>query len=646
MNSTTKVHKCQFSGWRPAEITSMSYNTENRCLAVGHIDGSIDLWSMENQFFYQTSFGGSKYDDKVVKLMWINLENKNILVTVSEYKINLWDYDTFTLLNSLNTENGAIKTASYNSKKKLLVTATTDSMVQLYKFKESKKSFKYYKSFSKIASGSLPTSIEWCPDHKHIVCGTDSDLNYFNIENMELENSVHLANITAIRILDQDGTVACGHSTGFISIVEVKFGSVLQEFRNLHAAVRCIKVCNNDTFYASGDDPTLVLFSKKDDKWFSNGLHRRHTHDVRDIEIINDFLVTGGVSGQLIFFDHLTFTKLKTKTLKHNPYPLNRNYAITLESNPILLIESVRNTIHLWSLGNADIPQIDLPNGCFLPPSKNVKKILQFESKQSQFIESIDISRNGKYFAYSTSTKAMLYRIDGGGETTTNYSIKSIKLPEIEAGSIKFTADSNHLIIASKANQISIYNIETSSVNIIKNNNILTTSNKSNEIAKVLNMELSGDGQFLAIFDSLNIVSIFNIKTQLILVSLLIHFPSKMSFCNRNDKLVIVTPYDYIVYDPIKKKTNFKKQSPRSPIIAITRNPNNIEESILWSQDGIAMAPLNNENMDYRYQTYFNSVIYAQSTLSNDMVVLELPYDQQILPTLPPAIKLKKFGEI
>ncbi len=46
-----KIHHCKFFEWMPSMITSISFNSNNKYLAVGYQNGNIELRSEKNNWF-------------------------------------------------------------------------------------------------------------------------------------------------------------------------------------------------------------------------------------------------------------------------------------------------------------------------------------------------------------------------------------------------------------------------------------------------------------------------------------------------------------------------------------------------------------------------------------------------------------------
>jgi len=648
----TKLHKCSFSSWRPSAINCMSYNDDLGYIAVGRDDSTVEIWSLEKNFFLFTTLGGSKFDSPIISVAWLkDSKDNSIILSVSENKLTLWDLNTLSIIKELGTI-GNIKAASFNSTLNLLSVITNDC-VQLYSYNED--TIQYQSSFPKI-SNSIPTFITWANDHKTILCGTSNQLVVFKLESMRSILNVSTEYITSIGVLS-DKHIACGFNNGFLSIIDFEFGSVVQEFRNLHAPIRAIQVtADGNKMFVGGDEANIVSYLNVNGRWVPNGQHKRDTHDIKCMTMIGSMLISGGVSTKIIFYQSETFANLLGASYaKHSQYPKN-SFAIS-QTNPILLIESSKTSLHLWSLGEPDTesdltPQQDTPNGTYLPLSRKTKKLLQFESKNPLFIENLDISSNGKYFTYSNRLNTFLYSIETNSNSN-QISIKKIQLPEQlnNCCIAKFTKDSTNLVLASSnSDKIYIYNIEKETINQSKsenNNDEDENNNINNRKAKVIQMEIDSCGQYCAIIDSMKQVIVYDIA------NLSTTTPFKLPSFSSTPTLLFFHPqfpiiYTYssfslIGYDVRQLKMVNSIDSTNQPVNFITNNPNDSNELLLWSRNSLLKVSKIQVSNYTVSDASFDEVIFAAQS-QNDIVIVDLPYNEQVLPSLPEAIKTKKFG--
>ncbi|EGC31258.1 hypothetical protein DICPUDRAFT_89722 [Dictyostelium purpureum] len=382
--TSTKLHQCSFSGWLPKSISSISYNNEKNLVAVGREDSSIDVFIRDGQeLVLLKTLGGSKFDFPIISTVWLKLSNeKLVLLSIMENKFVMWDIDSYTIIQELNTI-GTVKDTSYNHNLNLLAVCTTDSIVRIYNFDGEK--IDYQSSFPTITD-SKSNVIEWGIDQKTIIVGCTNQLVLFKVDSLRSVLNVTTDNIISLKPLS-DNTVVCGFINGFVSIFDIGFGSIIQDFRNLHAPVRAIQVSKNfQQFYASGDESIVVSYNKSGDKWAPSGQHRRDSHDIKCLEITDKYLISGGNSTQIIFYDLQNFTSLKNNNnyQRFKSYPSSNTISITNNKTlPILLVEASRHQINLWSLGDSKEQQdsLDLPNGTPLAITDKTKKLLQLESK-------------------------------------------------------------------------------------------------------------------------------------------------------------------------------------------------------------------------------------------------------------------------
>ncbi|KYR02670.1 WD40 repeat-containing protein [Tieghemostelium lacteum] len=653
MKNQSLVHKCSFLSYKPSEIISIASNDNINLVAVACTDSTISLYTSCNsngKLSLIATIGGSKFQSKIIGIQWlINSKKQNILLSVTEDKIYQWDIQSLSIVQTLNTMNASVVGMSFNQKNNQLVTCSLDSHIHIYKY--SHDLFEYTKSFPRSSQASSPTTVEFSSfDNETILVGTNKELLVLDTNTMTTKSNIPNINITALRILDTT-TAALGTIKGEILIVEYKFGSILQSFKHHIAPVRSIVLFEETTIFASGDDPTMLSLSYSAKKWNLNGVHRHETHDIRSLAISNKFIVSGGVSTKLITQNAPSFASLKdTKFNTTFQHALN-NVAISSQS-PILLIESHKTSLHLWSLGTANYhPSKTVPpNGTNLSLNQIPQKLIQLESKFSEFIECVDISKNGQYFAYSTRSKIQFYHLD-----IDNIKIKKITLPfeehSIPISFIKFTNDSKYLVMGSNSNTIYLYDIESQNNIEISKPVSLDTQLLNN---RVLSIETNNQN-IAAIYDSsIGSISIFNLNEQKFKYMLpkLDDRILKITFIDANSSILnIVTENQLIAYNVDELKTIYSVALPSNePVVQLTKNPNNDNELMIWYPNVTFKANLNvnpskPKNIFTRIEA-LSSVNYVATTDDNEMVVSQLDFIDKVLPTLPPAIKyVKRYGQ-
>ncbi|KAN0032721.1 hypothetical protein ACTFIV_006641 [Dictyostelium citrinum] len=660
--NSSKVHHCSFSSWLPKPIASISYNQENNLIAVSRQESPVEIWIKNDQeLILLKTLGGSKFDLPIISTIWLN---KTILLSTFENKFVIWDISSYSIIQELNSI-GTVRGVSFNRLLNLLAVCTHDSNVRLYNFKTDDNELEYQSSFPSISDSKINT-VQWALDQKTILVGCQNQLVVFKVDSLRSSLTITTDNIVSLTSLNND-TVACGFTNGFISIIDIKFGSIVQDFRNLHAPVRSIQVNKKgDQFFASGDEATVVSYNRSNgNKWAFSGQHRRDSHDIKCLEITNTHLISGGNSTQMIFYDLSNFSSLSnTNGLTPNYFrckslPLSNTIAITSStSSQILLIESSRHQINIWQLGstNENNDNLDLPNGTHLNLSKKTKKLLQFESKNSQNIDNVDISNNGEYFCFSTRLETKLYSIQKKQENSDSIIIKKIELPEeVQSSNIaKFSKDSKSLILAKNSDEIYQFNLESTQVNIVYKKEQNEDEDK-NKIKNIVLMKVDNNNNNLAVIDSMNQVLVYKINNNNKEVPTklpnLNTIPTELFFStsSSSSSLYIGTIDSVLLFDTksLKIKSSKKLQGNNKSVKFITENPNNSNELLIWTQNEQFKVnkDLSNEQQLIKAGSSFSEVIFvSQSGNQGDLVLLDLSFIDKVLPKLPEAIKLKKFG--
>eukprot|EP01133_Synstelium_polycarpum_P007745 gene7745-9077_t len=633
------VHRCKFISWRPSGITAIAKNEELNMIAVGREDSTVELWTLTGQFYMIASMGGSKFAGQVLGIEWHAYKGSNRLITITQDHIYQWDVDSMHQVQSLSAFGGDIKAFALSDDKTMLATATTNMVVNTYKINDDG-NIEYNRSFPRITEGSL-ACLAWCRDNVHVIAGTGAELIVYSTATMASTMSISTREITALCVLDAN-TVMVGHATGHIAVRELKFGSQSSESRHVIGAVRTIALNNSgDTVFASGDDHSIIKMTRTSaGSWAFNGLHRRHTHDVRAIVVVDDELIlSGGIDTVIGVQSVANFTKVQSTSFRHLSMPSVALMATTpaTSSSPPMMMEASRSSIALWALGSTDQsylkPGLALPNGSHLPVTQEARKLVQFDIKDKEYIRSIDLSADGSHFAYSTTARTMLYELTLIDALVT---IKRIAtLPA--ADRIRFTPDSTHLILGADTSILS----HDIAQNISKH---ISNTPKDKQKVSVLHMAIDSTGKFVAIVDSVNSTSVFDLEKQKHVISLPNSVTiSAIAFHPTESVLYTATMTDLHVFNvKTLKNTNLVPHRSTQPIRQITQNPSNESQLMMWTQCNAITANWKSPDQ-LSFKNLFPDMFYASVTQVGTAIG-ELSYIEQVVPDLPESLKLKQFG--
>ncbi|GAM25113.1 hypothetical protein SAMD00019534_082880 [Acytostelium subglobosum LB1] len=650
MTTPAVVHRCRFSSWRPSAITAIATNDDGTLAAIGRDDSTIEIWSIGSKHYIHTAtLGGIKFDGKVIKLMFTTVQNTPRLVSMTEDHIYLWDYDTMTQVQSLSSFGGDMVDGAISHDGQVIAVASSSLVVHLYRFNDDGR-IEFSRSFQRVTEGTL-RCVAWGLDDKILTVGTDTDLIVYELATMSVRFSAHSSNITAICVVSKDA-VACGHESGLVTIHDLQFGSLLHEFRQLISAVRSIVIRGKKKFFASGDDPSIVMFVKDDDRWVFNGLHRGHTHDVFALSVANKgLLLSGGLDTQLRFTNIRNFEKMNGgKGVFQRSYPPARLFSIASSAERTLIVDAARSSINVWALGKTgDQGSLaQLPAGSHLPCDEEARRLIQFDIKDKEFIRQVAISVDGQYMAYCTTQNTKLYQLKVDSADLTKVSMHRLKTLE-GADCIQFTTDSTQLILASNSS-ITCYNIQSNTPKYIKE--IQSTKRKESPTS-ILMMTVESSGKYVALVDARNNTLLFDAINEKFVITI----PSSndpisaLAFQPDSAKLTIATTTSIIRYDAAELKNIGQFEVPYAfgsadPIIQITPSPTDpLKTMVMWTHtDHTYVCSWRNGHKDIESKKRIDDVYAVGLTQSKELVVCELPYMEQVFPVLPPAIRLRIFG--
>ncbi|EAL60708.1 hypothetical protein DDB_G0293474 [Dictyostelium discoideum AX4] len=228
-----------------------------------------------------------------------------------------------------------------------------------------------------------------------------------------------------------------------------------------------------------------------------------------------------------------------------------------------------------------------------------------------------------------------------------------VELPEeVQSSNIaKFSKDSKSLLLAKNSDEIYQLNLESNQVTIVYKKDQNEDQDK-NKIKNIVLMKV--DNNNLAVIDSMNQVLIYKInnKNNELPIKLpnLNSIPIELFFSTSSSSSLYIGTIDSILlFDTksLKIKSSKKLQGNNKSVKFITENPNNSNELLIWTQNEQFKVnkDLSNEQQLTKAGSSFTEVIFAsQSGNQGDLVLLDLSFIDKVLPKLPEAIKLKKFG--
>jgi len=502
-----QVHDCKFFQWIPSGILSFSVCPVKDLLAVGKINGDIEIWNLSSGFFQEREIKGN--GSPVKSLAWAS---QRLFSAGLNGKIIEWDFNQLREKFVEDSYGGAIWSIAVNPDETLIAAACDDGCVRLFDISEG---LRYSKSFQ-IQKGRM-LAVAWHPKGKAIFSSSsnatvyrwDLDGTLVNFTKVKLESSKRKIIIWCISVLN-DFTVIAGDSLGSTNFIDGEIGVVL-ETHSLHKAdVLAIATSpNGNSVYTSGIDHKVLVFVRVEDrgiqKWILSANQRLHSHDIRALAIFKDILLSGGNDCQLGIYPLSTFGD--RSTLKRI-YPYSNRSLVSLSKSKKLLLFQYDTKLELWKIGQASLDESleNKNNGEILPVEEMATFLLDLKPKINNIVCS-SLSPDGLYVACSDQKSVHLFKLI---YSKKGILVKRIHLPsKIESATkLLFTNDSSMLIIATNNSTIHILNLE--------NNQILqtiTTNINEDTSYFICTLAISNDDKWLASGDLNNFIHIYDLSS-------------------------------------------------------------------------------------------------------------------------------------
>ncbi|GFQ68921.1 u3 small nucleolar RNA-associated protein 4 [Trichonephila clavata] len=287
-----------------------------------------------------------------------------------------------------------------------------------------------------------------------------------------------------------DMTIISGDSCGKVSFWDGRMGTLLSENDMHKKDVLSVAVNKEeDVIYASGVDCTIIKYMKcnSSGNWLRSLRRSVHSHDVRAIHIVGDYLVSAGDDCNLVF------TKYPPKTtIKCFPF-CQKSYCTVAAGFPCMLLMYPKY-VEVWSIitsGNKDKPI----------------NLLRLKPKEHERIISSSISANARWIAYSSQFEIRLFclKLDKSFKETPSF--HKVLMPDNIPSSSRillFTSKSPKLICYAK----SIYILKCDNMEALLENTIDTEMDDEIQL-----MEINNDDTYLACSYHSGNITIYNLHT-------------------------------------------------------------------------------------------------------------------------------------
>ncbi|KAG8201749.1 hypothetical protein JTE90_012809 [Oedothorax gibbosus] len=640
------VHRVNFFEPEPQAIRCLASDAHSSRLAVSRADASIEIWDMKQNPYLEKVIPGAS-TASVESLAWCKgrLFSTGLHGYVTEY-----DLSTLLPKNQLIVTSGCpVWCMSFNKQQSHLAIGNEDGHVILFEI--SNEDLYFDKKFNRQEGCIL--CLDWHNNGKIIVTGSLDAIRIWNVETGHAVNRIMLARankntptvVWCISVLE-DMTIVSGDSCGKTSFWDGNSGTLISSAGSQKEDILALTVSKNeDVIYTSGVDPTITMYMKSQNgAWVPSIKRNIHSHDVRALKLVGDFLVSGGDDCNLVFSKYPPKT-----TVKFFPF-CSKPYAIT-STHPSCIMLRYPNCIEVWSIENNNQPT----------------NLLRIKPKENERIVCCSMSSNGSWLAYSSQHQIRLFNVAIDTKKVVSPTLNKVTLPdEVNSAAtvLTFTADSSKLLLYSE-NKISIVNC--SAVQSILEATIETDSDHVGHLSL---MEVSPDSLHLACGTHSGKVVLYDLHTFKISSKLPSYKcqPTCLKFDPSSENLIVSYCDRKIVEYSLEKEayTTWSKQeilyelqsSSYHPINSICFCLNNL---YLQDENAIYIFDRETQDMPERKKTKvskdysivksansFQTVakyehISSMHSLVDDLVIVQINLNR-ILECLPPPVFKKKYG--
>eukprot|EP00742_Colponemidia_sp_Colp-10_P006807 GILJ01007294.1.p1 GENE.GILJ01007294.1~~GILJ01007294.1.p1 ORF type:complete len:682 (+),score=96.47 GILJ01007294.1:45-2090(+) len=679
-----ELHRCRFVHWQPQPIDALAFSTDGQYLAVGRANSDIEIWNVANGWHWERTIAGGE-NRSVRSLIWVCMKSQQRLLSAGLHgNITEWNLQALKPFRSTDSYGGAVWCMAAENSGERIAAGCDDGCIRLFRLNDSVgEGVDYIKSFTRQEGRIL--SVCWSHDSAVIFSGasdgtirkwdtlTGRCLQRITVESFGKEKTL----IWAVRVL-KDMTVISGDSLGHVQFWDGKQGTLLKSFSQHVADVLTVAVDDDEaTVFAAGVDNKVTAFQRvlKDpqapvQRWVCSGSARSHSHDVRALALFGSSLVSGGVDTKLCVYAAQNLANCRP--LQIAPFP-QRPIIQSVASLRVLLCQHPR-MLELWYLG-VEGEDHEKPQPV---------KLLEIQPKGEEHLISSALSADGSWVACSTVFGLKLFKID-----LAELSVQKVVVhnaAQLAGNQMVFTPESSLLLVSTLTGRLEVLDLASLSSKhffLLKGNPVAESI-----VSPATHMEVSSDGQWVAVGTVDNSIQVFNLDTLQRHVELpaLDSQHTTFAFHPTGSILVVacVTNQFYLFDIEDRKLTDWSREySHRLPqdllrrrekITGIAFNPGqpsslllyghsfichvDLEKPVPVSDHGVKkrrLAPAaedtnghlngcaNVAGNNFQIITKYQSVLSVHFLKANSLVVVELPW-LKVMQDFPDALHRPRYG--
>ena len=408
----------------PSSIENIFTLSDLNLLCLCRSDNTIEIWTT-NSWIQLIKFPGLK--NIQTRRVWLISKNSsknsninNIFNSLRLFSIGLngyfveWSFETLLPKFTYKNPGGAIW--DFQIKNKVCLLSSNDGSIRIIQIKKNEAPY-LIKQYEKAQSKILSICFENSSNSIFYTGNSNGTILKWNLHNGQVITTVNIEKdvlIWAICSIDNK-FLACGDSTGRLTICDMNLGVIIQEFKEHISAI--LSICSNNfndnkTIYYSGMDSLVccVKYNVKNNEWILASTFRGQSHDINSLALLGtDTLLSGGNTTDICIY-HL-FTggnlyqkydkKVNTNIKRHiSPFEHKNNYHLSnVIDDMLFIIHQKLDYIDLWN--------INLRN----KTNTFLAKIYKSKGVESNIISS-NISSDGKIICLSYDKILAVFKYD------------------------------------------------------------------------------------------------------------------------------------------------------------------------------------------------------------------------------------------
>ncbi|XP_037294698.1 U3 small nucleolar RNA-associated protein 4 homolog isoform X2 [Manduca sexta] len=539
----SKIHRVRFYNPQPQAINCISFNKTSKHLALARDDASIEIWDL-NYAPYLIKFIPGVKDGSVEALGWVH---NRLLSTGLGGALIEWDLDKLCPKKTVLLTGSAAWCLDVNPRNTLAVVGTENGYINLYDVECD--DIVYKKLFDKQEGRIL--CCKFNQEGNMLVTGSVNTIRVWNVETGQATARMSVSRrgkdviVWALAVLS-DNTVISGDSQGRLTFWDSTLGDQIESYITHKADISAIAVSEDEkSLYCSGVDPVITMFVKiekinneqSEVQWVKNVQRHIHEHDVRGLVLNQKQLISVGIDG------YLTFSSFPPKWVMRIPHMLPAPRSSVCTSKKLLLLR-YSNHLEVWKLGsyavnnsgNAMISDTEHRNNDNYQDNNieedfatagietlnmTIKKqtlkvidapvkVVSVQTKRSQQIQCCELSPNGEFIVYSTSTDIRMLKLEMD-EDQSNISLSKVIVSgvPVPCDRVAFSQDSQRMA-AHSAGTIYVLQVDAEAGAAVIQTLSMEKQLKSKSILHLLLSDKTESGvTYLVVADSHGVIAVW-----------------------------------------------------------------------------------------------------------------------------------------